>query len=272
MQIHLENVFEKLLATGTELGTRIVGAVIIFIVGKFIVNWINKILAKVLERRHIEPGVQTFVRSLSNILLMLLLALAILGNLGVELTAFAALLASAGVAVGMALSGHLQNFAGGLIILVFRPYRVGDYIESDAGASGKVLEIQIFHTVLLTPDNKVVFAPNGTMSNAVCVNYNKMDTRRVDFSFGFEYGEDYKRVEKVLHDIISADKRILADPKPFVELGALADSSVNVTVRVWVKTADYWDVFFSMNQAVYSTFNKENISIPYPQLVVHNAK
>ena len=171
----------------------------------------------------------------------------------------------------MALSGNLQNLAGGLIILVFRPYKVGDYIESGTGASGTVQEIQIFHTVLVTPDNKVVYAPNGVMSNALCTNYSHKEERRVDFTFSFEYGEDFEKVRAVLLKVIAADSRILTTPEPFIELGAMADSSVNVTVRVWVKAVDYWNVFFSMNKEVYATFNKEGINIPYPQMVVHNA-
>ena len=173
--------------------------------------------------------------------------------------------------VGMALSGNLQNLAGGLIILVFRPYKVGDYIESGTGASGTVQEIQIFHTVLVTPDNKVIYAPNGVMSNALCTNYSHKEERRVDFTFSFEYGEDFEKVRAVLLKVIAADSRILTTPEPFIELGAMADSSVNVTVRVWVKSADYWNVFFGMNKEVYATFNKEGINIPYPQMVVHNA-
>ena len=268
----INGVVSDLLSSGVELGQRLLAALVILIVGKFIVNWLNKLFAKLLERRKVEASVQTFLKSMVNILLLLMLGFAVVSKLGIEITGFAALLASAGVAVGMALSGNLQNFAGGLIILIFRPYKVGDYIESTAGASGTVQEIQIFHTVLKTPDNKVVFAPNGSMSNAVVTNYSAQPTRRVDLTFCMEYGEDYARVEKVLNDIIAADKRILTSPAPFVRLGAMADSSVNITVRLWVDAADYWDVHFDMQQAVYTTFTKEGISIPYPQMVVHQAK
>lgn len=267
----MNEVITKLIDAGIDLGERLLGALIIFIVGKLLVNWINRIFAKVLAKRKVEAGVQTFLKSMMNILLLILLGLAVVGKLGIELTGFAALLASAGVAVGMALSGHLQNFAGGIIILVFRPYKVGDFIDSAAGASGTVKEIQIFHTVLVTGDNKVVYAPNGSMSNAVVTNYSHQDIRRVDFSYGFEYGEDYSRVEALLQQIVAADKRILDSPAPFIKLGELAASSVNVTMRVWVKASDYWDVYFQMNQTVYETFNKEGISFPYPQLTVHQA-
>ena len=267
----LQELMSRLIESGVTLGERLLAALIIFIVGKYIIKWVNRLFAKVLENRKVEAGVQTFLCSMVNILMIIMLALAIIGRLGIELTGFAALLASAGVAVGMALSGNLQNLAGGLIILVFRPYKVGDYIESGTGASGTVQEIQIFHTVLVTPDNKVVYAPNGVMSNALCTNYSHKEERRVDFTFSFEYGEDFEKVRAVLLKVIAADSRILTTPEPFIELGAMADSSVNVTVRVWVKAADYWNVFFSMNKEVYATFNKEGINIPYPQMVVHNA-
>ena len=267
----LQELMSRLIESGVTLGERVLAALVIFIVGKYIIKWINRLFAKVLENRKVEAGVQTFLRSMVNILMIIMLAMAVIGRLGIELTGFAALLASAGVAVGMALSGNLQNLAGGLIILVFRPYKVGDYIESGTGASGTVQEIQIFHTVLVTPDNKVIYAPNGVMSNALCTNYSHKEERRVDFTFSFEYGEDFEKVRAVLLKVIAADSRILTTPEPFIELGAMADSSVNVTVRVWVKSTDYWNVFFGMNKEVYATFNKEGINIPYPQMVVHNA-
>jgi len=267
----LNEIVSKLIASGIDLGERILGALVIFIVGKFLVNWANKLLAKVLAKRKVEAGVQTFLKSMANILLMIMLGLAVIGRLGIELTGFAALLASAGVAIGMALSGNLQNFAGGIIILLFRPYKVGDYIEANTGASGTVQEIQIFHTVLVTPDNKVVYAPNGAMSNAVVTNYSHKEVRRVDFNFGVEYGTDFEHVQAILKKLIGADKRILTTPEPFIELGQLADSSVNITVRVWVNASDYWGVYFDMNKAVYTTFNNEGIEFPFPQLTVHQA-
>lgn len=268
----LENLWQSFVEGSITLGGRIVGAIIILVIGKLIVNWLNRLFAALLVKQRVEPSVQSFLKSTVNILLLVMLALAVIGKLGVEITGFAALLASAGVAIGMALSGNLQNFAGGLIILIFRPYKVGDYIEASTGASGTVQEIQIFHTVLQTPDNKIVYAPNGNMSNAVVTNYSQEDTRRVDFTFNMEYGEDYERVEKVLKDIIAADTRILNTPEPFIQLGDMAASSVNITVRVWVNAADYWSVHFDMKKAVYTTFKKLNISIPYPQMVVRQAK
>lgn len=269
--VQITNALEKLIDSGISLGERVLGALIIFIVGKFLVNWLNRLFARILEKRKVDPSIQSFLKSMVNILLLIMLILAVIGKLGIELTGFAALLASAGVAIGMALSGNLQNFAGGLIILLFRPYKVGDYIDASTSASGTVKEIQIFHTILITPDNKMVYVPNGAMSSGVITNYSNLDTRRIEWNFGVDYGEDFEKVEKILRNIIKADQRILTAPAPFIELGELAASSVNIKVRVWVKSSDYWDVFFYMNQTVYATFNKEGINFPFPQLTVHQA-
>ncbi len=268
----IDDLLSKLIDTGVDVGGRILGAIIIFLIGRLLVGWLNKLFAKLLVKQKVEPGVQTFLKSMVNILLMLMLALAIIGKLGIELTGFAALLASAGMAVGMALSGQLQNFAGGIIILVFRPFKVGDYIESDAGAAGTVQEIQIFHTVLVTPDNKVVYAPNGTMSNAVCTKYSNKTESRLDFTVSIEYGADYKYVESVIREILEADERIIKTPAPFIELGKLSDNSVDITVRVWVKASDDWTVHIQTTQAIYTTFNERGISFPYPQIVVHQGE
>ena len=267
----INELINKLIDGGIEIGGRILGAIIIFLIGKMMINWANKLFAKMLEKRKVDASIQSFLKSIVNITLLVLLFLAVIGQLGIELTSFAALLASVGVAVGMALSGNLSNFAGGVIILVFRPYKVGDYIEASTGASGTVTDIQIFHTVLTTPDNRVVFAPNGAMSGAVVTNYSRKDTRRVDFTFGVEYGTDFNQAKAIILEVINQDSRILKDPAPFVEVGALADSSVNITVRVWVNAADYWGVNFDMNKNVYATFNERGISFPFPQLTVHQA-
>ena len=261
----------KALNSSIELGGRILAALIIFIIGKFLINWANKLFATTLQKRNVDASIQSFLKSIVNITLLVMLFLAVIGKLGIELTSFAALLASVGVAVGMALSGNLSNFAGGVIILVFRPYKVGDYIEASTGASGTVTDIQIFHTVLTTPDNKIIFAPNGAMSGAVVTNYSRKETRRLDFTFGVEYGTDFQQARTILMEIINEDTRILKDPAPFVEVGALADSSVNITVRVWVNASDYWAVNFDMNKNVYATFNEKGISFPFPQLTVHQA-
>ncbi|MBO5795805.1 MAG: mechanosensitive ion channel [Bacteroides sp.] len=267
----VQELIQQLTNWGISTGKQIIAALIIFLVGRLLISLINKLVAKVLARKHVDAGVQTFVKSFVNIMLTILLIVAIISKLGVDTTSFAALLASAGVAVGMALSGNLQNFAGGLIILLFRPFKVGDFIECQ-GVSGTVKEIQIFHTILTSGDNKVIYIPNGGLSSGTVINYSREETRRVDWTFTVEYGEDFDKVESVINRLIEADERILNTPAPFVNLIALADSSVNVVVRVWVKSENYWDVFFSMNKAVYATFNKEGINFPFPQITVHQAK
>ena len=254
-----------------ELGKRILAALLIFIIGRLIISFLNKMVARILQRRKVDAGVQSFVRSLVHILLMVLLVIAVISKLGIETTSFAALLASAGVAVGMALSGNLQNFAGGLIILIFRPYKVGDWIEAQ-GESGAVKEIQIFHTILTTADNKTVFIPNGSASSGTIVNYSREETRRVDWVIGVEYGEDYARVEEAARRIVAAEKRILSTPAPFIALDALDASSVNVRIRVWVKNADYWGVYYDVQRAIYEEFNRAGIGFPFPQLTIHTAR
>lgn len=269
--LKIEKLIDKLIDLSVTAGKHILMAVVIFIVGRFIVSLLNRLLARMLERRKVDPTIQTFLRSLVNILLMLLLVVSVIGALGVNTTSFAALLASAGVAIGMALSGQLQNLAGGLIVLLFRPYKVGDWIEAQ-GVQGKVTAIQIFHTILTMVDNKVVYVPNGVMSSGVVVNYNRNDTRRVEWVVGIDYGEDTVRAEAVVREVIAADKRILADPAPYVAVQALDASSVNLVARVWVKTEDYWDVNYDTNRRIYDAFNRAGINFPFPQQTIHVVK
>ena len=207
----LQIFLQQLIDWGVNAGGRIIGAIIIFVVGRFLISLLRKMLARLLAKRHVDASIQSFVKSLVNILLTILLIIAVIGKLGVETTSFAALLASAGVAIGMALSGNLQNFAGGLIVLLFRPFKVGDWIESQ-GVSGTVREIQIFHTILTTADNKVIYIPNGALSSGTVTNYSREDTRRVDWVIGVEYGENYDKVESTVRRIISEDSRILNTP------------------------------------------------------------
>lgn len=269
-KVDWNSLIERMTDWSIEIGKSILGAILIYIVGRFIIKQINRLVSKILEKRKFEISVQTFLKSLLSLLLNLILAFAIIAKLGVETTSFAAILASAGVAIGMALSGNLSNFAGGLIILVFKPFKVGDYIDGQ-NASGTVKEIQIFHTILSTVDNKIIYVPNGSLSSNAIVNYSKQETRRAEWVFGVEYGEDFERVKAVLERIIAADERILQTPAPFIGLGSLSASSVDIKVRVWTKSSDYWDVVFDMNRVVYETFNKEGIGFPFPQLTVHQA-
>ncbi|MBO4612269.1 MAG: mechanosensitive ion channel [Bacteroidaceae bacterium] len=253
-----------------DAGKTILVAVIIYIVGRFIVSIINKVLANALDRRNLDPSIKTFLKSFVNILLTVLLIIAVVSALGVNTTSFAALLASFGVAAGMALSGNLSNFAGGLIILLLKPFRVGDFIEAQ-GFSGTVSEILIFNTVLKTPDNKVIYLPNGALSSGSITNYSREPQRRVDFTVSVEYGQDVEEAKKALYEIFAKDSRILTDPAPFVALSTMAASSIDLTARVWVNAADYWAVFFEMQETIYAEFNKRGIGFPFPQLTIHNA-
>ena len=265
---YIKELIDKGIDLGVEAGKSILIAIIIYFVGKALISLINRMLRGVMERKKVDPAIQTFLGSLVNILLMILLVISVVSALGVNTTSFAALLASAGVAVGMALSGNLQNLAGGIVILLFRPFKVGDYIEAQ-GTGGTVSEIQIFHTILTTPDNKKIYLPNGALSSGNITNYSKEPLRRVDFTVAVEYGEDIDKVRKALSDILSMDKRVMQEPAPMIVLGSLADSSVNMTVRVWVKSEDYWNVFFQTNETIYNEFNRLGINFPYPQLTIH---
>ncbi len=266
-----EVLMQKLMESGFEVGKNVLMAIVIFIIGRYLIRFINKLVRAMMERRQLDLAIRSFLGSLINIVLMVLLIISVVGALGVQTTSFAALIASAGLAVGMALSGNMQNFAGGLMILFFKPYKIGDFVETQ-GVMGSVKEIQIFHTILTTPDNKLIYIPNGPLSNGVLTNFSHQETRRVEWDFGVEYGEDYEKVKEVIASLLSQDKRVLADPAYFIALKSLADSSVVVTVRAWTKTEDFWAVYFEMNQLVYDTFNKAGINFPFPQLVVHQAK
>ena len=266
----IEDLGQQMLNGAISAGGNILKGIVVFIIGRFIINMLQKLVRKMLDKRDIDVSVKTFTMSMVKISLTVLLIISVIGALGLETTSFAALLASAGVAIGMALSGNLQNFAGGLVILLFKPYRVGEWIECQ-GVSGTVKEIQIFHTILLTADNKTIFIPNGALSSGVVTNYTNQNIRRVEWIVGVEYGEDYDKVEKVIKEIIAADDRILQDPTPFIALQALDSSSVNIMTRCWVKSENYWPVYFEINKKIYQTFNDKGIGFPFPQITVHQA-
>lgn len=267
---YLTQFLQQALSFCVEAGKTILVAVIIYIVGRFLVSLINRLVKNTMERRNLDPSIKTFVCSFVNIMLTVLLIIAVVSALGVNTTSFAALLASFGVAAGMALSGNLSNFAGGLIILLLKPFRVGDYIEAQ-GFAGTVSEILIFNTVLKTVDNKVIFLPNGALSSGSIINYSREEKRRVDFTVSVEYGQDVDEAKKVLQEIFAKDSRILKEPAPFVALASMAASSVDLTARVWVSAADYWAVFFETQETIYAEFNKRGIAFPFPQLTIHNA-
>ena len=268
----LEEAIRSLVEHGSQLGWTIIKALIVFLGGLLVINLLNKLVRKILSKRDIDPSVKTFVGSLVNVSLTILLIISVVQALGVQTTSSAALLASARGALCMAMRGNLSYFAGGLIILLFKPYKVGDYIEAQ-GVGGTVKEVQMFHTVLGTVDNKVIYIPNGSLSSGVVTNFSNQTTRRVDWTFGVEYGSDYEKVKQVIESVLAKDSRILSEPAaPFIALTALADSSVNVVVRVWVNSSDYWGVYFDINKNIYATFNEVGIGFPFPQLTVHQAK
>ena len=266
--VSLDVFLTKMIDLGISVGSKILLAIVVFLVGRWIVRRLNKLLAKILEKRHVEASLSTFVKSLVNITLTLLLIIVVIGVLGIETSSFIALFASAGVAIGMALSGTLQNFAGGVMILLFKPFKVGDTIEAQ-GQSGTVREIQIFNTILATPDNKIIIIPNGGLSTGLMKNYSREATRRVDWEFGIAYGDDYTKAKAVIARLLDADGRVLKEPAYFIALTSLGASSVNIVVRAWVNAGDYWGVYFDMNEKVYKTFAEENLNIPFPQLDVH---
>ncbi len=262
-----EAMIENLLSEGVQFGLAILKALLIFIIGRYIIKFISKLVKNVLVKRGVDPSVRSFLNSLLNVILMILLIISVIGALGVQTTSFAALLASAGVAIGMALSGNLSNFAGGLIILIFKPYKVGDFISVSEG-SGTVAEIQIFHTVINTSENLRMYIPNGSLSSGYINNYN-IEKRRIEWMIGIDYGEDFDKVKATILEILAQDDRILPEPLPLIELHTLDASSVNVVVRVWAPASDYWGVYFNINQKIYKTFNEKGINFPYPQLTVH---
>lgn len=265
---NLQQLISQILTFGVEAGKTILVALVTYFVGKFVISLINKLVSKALDTRQLDPTIKSFLKSFVNILLMVLLIVAVVSALGINTTSFAALLASVGVAAGMALSGNLSNFAGGLIILLLKPFKVGDYVSAQ-GFDGTVDEIQIFHTLLKTVDNKIIYLPNGALSSGSITNFSKQELRRVDIVVSVEYGQDLAQAKEVLFDLFRQDKRIHQDPAPFVALADMASSSVDLTVRLWVDTADYWGVFFDTQEAIYAEFNKKGISFPFPQLTIH---
>lgn len=252
-----------------SVGFNLIVAIVILFIGFKLAGIVSRSLGRVLEKRNSDIGLVTFLKSFVSIIIKLLTIITVFTQLGVEMTSFIAILGAAGFAIGMAFSGTLSNLAGGVMILIFKPFKVGDFVEAQ-GEMGVVKEIQIFHTIMTTTDNKTIIIPNGPLSNGNLTNYTMQEIRRVDFSFGFSYGEDYQLAKKVLMDLYLNHPKVLKDPEPFIGLGALADSSVNVTVRLWTKVEDYWEVFFYMNENVYEKFNEtEGLSIPFPQMDVH---
>lgn len=244
-------------------------ALITLIVGNYAIKLVVKLTRKAMKRQDVDESLQTFLLSLINIVLKICLVFSVVGMVGVETTSFVALLAAAGLAIGMALQGTLGNFAGGVMILFFKPFKVGDFIEAQ-GYSGTVKEIQIFNTILTALDNRIIVIPNGPLSTGPIVNVTANDVRRIDFTYAIAYGESTDGAIEVLKDVVNSHPKTLKDPEPFYGVKSHGASSVDFAVRPWVKTEDYWEVYFDIQKAVYDRFEQEEgLSIPFPQMDVH---
>ncbi len=263
---------EKLYGLVMTYGPKLIGAIITLIIGLWVISILRGAIRRRFEKQDVDPSLRGFLNSLIGIGLKAMLWIAVIGMMGVQMTSFVAILGAAGLAVGMALSGTLQNFAGGVMILIFKPFKVGNYISAQ-GHSGTVNEIQIFNTILKTPDNKTIIIPNGGLATGSMINFSAEAKRRVDFTFGIAYGDDVDKAKEVLMKLIKADERIINDPaEPFIAVSELADSSVNLVVRVWAEAANYWGIYFDLHEKVYKTFDKEGLNIPFPQMDVHVQK
>ena len=265
---NLQGIMDMISSFILTYGLRFIGAVLALIIGFWIIRKFAKFLRNTFKKRELEPSLASFLITFITIALKVLVVVSILGMIGVQMTSFIAILGAIGLAIGLALSGTLQNFAGGVILLILKPFKAGDFIEAQ-GFTGSVQEVQIFNTILNTPDNKRIIIPNGPLSTGPMTNYSALPTRRIDWVFGIAYGDSFQKARDVLKRIIEEDNRILNDPMPAIVLSSLSDSSVDITVRVWVNLADYWDVFFEIQEKVYDIFDKEGLNIPFPQMDVH---
>lgn len=252
-------------------GRMILVAIVMLVVGFWLIKKLVKGLKSILEARNVDPTLAPFIINLLNWTLKTLLVVSTVSYVGIPMTSFVAILGAAGLAVGMALSGTLQNFAGGVVLLLFKPFKVGDFIEAQ-GFAGVVKEIQIFTTIITTGDNKVAIIPNGGLSTGSLINYSRQPERRVDFVFGIGYGDDIDKAYAAIKAVVDRNEKILKTPAVFMGVSNLGDNSVDITVRVWVKSENYWDVFFYMNEFVKKEFDAQKISIPFPQRDVHIIK
>ena len=251
-----------------DFGWDILIAVAIYIVGRWIVRYLDRLLERIFTRREMEVSLAKFIRSFVRTALYVIIIITIVRKLGIDTSSFVALLASTGVAIGMALSGTLQNFAGGIMILLLRPFRIGDYVQTQ-GVEGSIKEIKLFNTVINTVDNKLITLPNGPIVNNIINNFSAENRRRVDLSVSISYGDDYDVARQALLDMIAADERIEKDPAPFVAIGSLGENAVNITIRVWAKSSDYWGIYHDLNEKIYKELPAKGIHFPFPQLQVH---
>ncbi len=275
MNLDLGDAYETMqtfaVEVGLEFGLSLITALAIFVIGRWVAKALSRGLRKVLQAQKVDKILETFVSNIVYWLLMAFVIIAAITELGVKTTSFIAVVGAAGLAIGLAMQGSLSNFAAGVLIVLFRHYKVGDYIEA-GGVGGSVMAVQILTTTLKTPDNKTIIIPNSQIMNGIITNYSANDTRRVDMTFGVGYDDDIDKVRTAIKEVIEADPRVHKEPAPVIVVGALADSSVNFNVRPWVNTSDYWPVYWDLTEAIKKRFDKDGISIPFPQRDVHIVK
>lgn len=263
--------FEKIQTLGIDFGIKAITALVIFYVGRIVARFVAKGIRKVMQSQEVDKILESFVSNLAYWAMMTFVVIAAINQIGVQTTSLIAIMGAAGLAIGLSLQGSLANFAAGVLIVMFRPYRVGDFVEA-AGIAGTVVQVQILTTILKTGDNKQIVVPNGQIMGSIITNYSANATRRVDLTVGVGYDDDIDKVRSTLQNLIDADERILKDPSSLIAVSELADSSVNFTVRIWVNSADYWGVYFGLTEAIKKRFDAEGISFPYPQQDVHLIK
>lgn len=263
-----EAILQTITAFLAKYWLQVVAAIIIFVVGRWLAKLISGLVAKALARANVEPTLTNFVKNLCHIALLTFVIIAALKKLGIPMTEFTVVVGAAGLAIGFALQGSLANFAAGVMLIIFKPFKVGDFVEL-AGKKGTVKEIQIFNTILNSPDNVRIIVPNGQVTGSNIMNYTANGTRRVDLVVGVSYNDDLKKAKRVIEEVLAGENRILAEPATTVAVSELADSSVNFVVRPWVKTPDYWDVYFNITEGVKMALDKNGITIPYPQMDIH---
>jgi small conductance mechanosensitive channel len=263
---------QELSAKGLDLvwnyGPKVVLALLTLLIGLWVIKMVTNSLAKIMKKKEFDPSLAPFLVTLLSATLKIMLVISVIGMVGIEVTSFIAVLGAAGLAIGLALQGTLQNFAGGVVILLLKPFKVGDVVEVK-GYLGTVKEIRIFYTIINSFDKKVIYIPNGALANSDMTNLSQEEDRRNEWKFGIAYGDDVDKAKEVLKKYMDEDERILRDPEPFMAVHSLGDSSVNIVVRAWTKAGDLWPVFFDMNEKVYKGFAKEGLNIPFPQLDVH---
>ena len=265
------DILSMLAEWGIEIAAKVAIALAIYFVGRWLIGRLVKIVNKVCEKRGVEISLQQFFKNMIKVVLYICLALTVIGILGIDTTSLIAMFASASLAIGMALSGTMQNFAGGVMILLLRPYRIGDFVEAQ-GQAGTIKEISRFKTVITTVDNKIIYVPNSSISTGIINNYSQAETRRVDWNVTISYGDDVEVARRVLIEMMNSDKRVKQDPAPVVYLPSLGDSAVNISARAWVDNADYWGVYFDLNERIYNELPKHGLHFPFPQLSVHVEK